>query len=112
MPAAWPLIPRSRTRRSGQRQTTPVTHPPVHRHCIAHAIPQHPTPNTQGTPDTTGKGAVLVLQNLKPARSQIPASALEINLLLLPHAAIACSASTSSKIFSVFPTAIALSAST
>src|SRR5579871_2800688 len=32
------------------------------------AIPPHPSPNSQGTPATTGNGAISVPRNLKPAR--------------------------------------------
>ena len=53
----------------------PQSVPPVYQPPYRAAIHLHPSPTSEGTPDTTGNGAVLVLQNLKPARTPLAASA-------------------------------------
>src|SRR4051794_12180461 len=67
-PPAWSLIPRSRTRRSGPRQGTPLTAHPVYPH-RSQRDSSFTSPNPQGSPDTTGNSAISVLRNLKLART-------------------------------------------
>src|SRR5579862_725761 len=66
-PTAWPLIPRSRPRRSGPRRTTPATAPPVHPHRIAQRsrFTQAPLPREPPPPPGTAQFGT---PNLKPAR--------------------------------------------